>query len=238
MTATPAPALSKAARALLRSVLDQAAAIGLLGRGSLDRHIDHALHMAGALKGAVDGDVGAVLDLGSGGGIPGIVVGVALAPTAVALLDTGERRCTFLRVAAAELGELANLSVLEGRAESLARDPLHAGHYDAVTARSFGRPAVTAECATGFLRIGGVLVASEPPVDAGTGADVGMAAGAGVGVGAGVGGRWDPAALLLLGLAEEAAITEPVRLAILRKAAQQATRYPRRPGIPAKRPLW
>ena len=59
----------------------------------------------------------------------------------------------------------ANGTVLTGRVEETARNPDLVEAFDLVTARSFGPPAVTAECGAQFMRIGGVMIVSEPPDD-------------------------------------------------------------------------
>ena len=70
------------------------------------------------------------------------------------LLEARQRACRFLREAVESLG-LAGVVVVEARAEEAARRADLREAFDAVVARSFGPPAVTAECAVGFLRPGG-----------------------------------------------------------------------------------
>ena len=95
--------------------------------------------------------------------MPGLVVAGALPRTTVALLDASERRTDFLRRAVGRLGLFPRVTVVTARAETAGRDPAWRGTFDAVVARSFGEPAVTAEAAAPFLRVGGQLVVSEPP---------------------------------------------------------------------------
>lgn len=207
-------------RRRVQELLQRSAQLGWLGPGALSAHIDHALAVAAAVREVADVSRG-VLDLGSGGGVPGIVVAVALAPAPVTMLDGAARRCSFLRAAAGELADIASVEVAEGRAEDLARRAGLCGRFGAVTARSFGRPAVTAECATGFLPIGGWLVVSEPPETAETAL------------------RWDRIGLAKLGFGEvRQTAALGTRLALIPKEAAGAGRYPRRAGVPAKRALW
>jgi 16S rRNA (guanine527-N7)-methyltransferase len=103
------------------------------------------------------------LDLGSGGGVPGLVIAAARPNVELVLLDASERRTDWLRRAVIRLGWADRVRVVTARAEELARDGAWRGSQDAVVARSFAPPLVTAECAAGFLRVGGVLVVSEPP---------------------------------------------------------------------------
>src|SRR5206468_8873657 len=110
---------------------------------------------------------GRVLRLGRGGGIPGRGVATHRPELKLTLLEASERACRFLREAVVEHG-WNDVTVIEARPEEAARRSDLRETYDAVVARSFGPPPVTAECAVGFLRPGGQLVVSEPPDDGGT----------------------------------------------------------------------
>jgi 16S rRNA (guanine527-N7)-methyltransferase len=143
----------------LVEALRQAAALGYLGPGPVAPHIVHARRFLEVLRPA-----GRLVDLGSGGGVPGLVLAAALADTDVVLLDAGVSRTDFLRRVVARLGWAERVTVVTGRAEEVGRDPAWRGSADAVVARSFGDPAVTAEGAAPLLRVGGQLVVSEPPV--------------------------------------------------------------------------
>jgi 16S rRNA (guanine527-N7)-methyltransferase len=79
------------------------------------------------------------------------------------LVEANGRRARFLRGAARSLGMDGRVSVREERAEVLGRDAGERGSHDAVVARGFGPPGVTAECAAPFLAVGGRLLTSEPP---------------------------------------------------------------------------
>lgn len=176
---------------------------------------------------------GRVLDLGSGGGVPGLVLADDHPTLCLVLLDSAERRCRFLREAAADLDLGDRVEVVEERAETAARDPARRGAVDVVVARSFGSPAVTAECAVGFLRLGGHLVVSEPP-----GWEVSAEKlASGVSPETSVGSsRWPAEALADLGLGPaEACVAGGFHFACLEKVRMDG-RWPRRIGIPAKRP--
>lgn len=191
--------------------LERSRALGFLGPGPVEEHVHHA----GGFLAALEGVTGQVIDLGSGGGVPGLVVGLARPDLTLVLIDAMAKRCTFLAEAATVLG-LARTTVVVGRAEALGRGPLR-NSAAAVLARSFGPPAVTAECAAPFLRVGGRLVVSEPPdaID-----------------------RWpeDGLALLGLGLGERSVTTPIIQQLIQTRRCPVA--YPRRDGRPAKRPLF
>jgi 16S rRNA (guanine527-N7)-methyltransferase len=98
-----------------------------------------------------------IADLGSGAGLPGLVLAAALPNARIDLIESIERKCAFLRDAIARMG-LSNAAVVCRRSEEWARG---AGReaYDAVAARSVGRLAALAELASPLLREGGALVA-------------------------------------------------------------------------------
>jgi 16S rRNA (guanine527-N7)-methyltransferase len=156
-----------------------------------------------------------VLDLGSGGGLPGLVLAEDDPGRRLVLLDSATRRCRFLRQAIGVLGLEGRAEVVEERAETAARHPTLREASDAVMARAFGPPAVTAECAVGFLRLGGSLVVSEPPE-----ASV----------------RWPPEALDDLGLAPAVDCGTGAFSFVRLEKTRTDDRWPRRVGIPAKRP--
>jgi 16S rRNA (guanine527-N7)-methyltransferase len=243
----------------LAAVLVEARDLGFLGPGSIERHIEHARGFATAVAEAgVTGDPGEVLDLGSGGGLPGLVL-AALWPTShLTLLDAGTRRAEFLRRAVDACGLEGRVRVLHCRAEEAGRVPAERGAYDVVVARSFGPPAVTAECAAPFLAVGGLLVTSEPPAP-----DAGLETGAGDGPGQGVAGpaapagdaasaggsgheappgegegRWPAEGLALLGMVVWGAVRREFGYQVICQETAVADRFPRRVGVPAKRPLF
>jgi len=158
------------------------------------------------------------IDLGSGGGVPALVL-LELWPSAEAVLvEAARRRSAFLSGALAQLGWEGRARVVEARAEEVGRDPEYRGAVGLVTARSFAAPGVTAECAAPLLRPGGRLVVSEPPaaVD-----------------------RWPAAGLQALGMEAEAELeVAGFHFRLLRQAAVCPDRYPRRTGVPGRRPLF
>jgi 16S rRNA (guanine527-N7)-methyltransferase len=145
----------------LWGVLEEAARLGFLGSGDVDAAIEHARGFADALR-PVDGRI---VDLGSGAGLPGLVLAVEDPDLRVALVDASERRSDVLRRAVGRLGLTERVEVVCERAEVLGRSPAWRSQAAAVVARSFGPPALLAECAAPLLRLGGQLVVSEPPTD-------------------------------------------------------------------------
>jgi 16S rRNA (guanine527-N7)-methyltransferase len=189
----------------------------MLGPGSVEVHLDHAEGMAAA----ADGDFrGRFLDLGSGAGVPGVIL-LALWPVATGvLLDARRRRCSFLEAVVNDLGLSDRASVACGRAEELARRQDFRGAFDLVVARSFGAPATTAECAVGFLGAGGRLVVSEPPGEPDP-------------------KRWSAAGLGELGLlGPDVRRAEGAGIALFTAGGPPGERWPRRVGVPGRRPLW
>ena len=203
---------------MLVEVLDEARSRGYLGPEPVARHVEHSLSLADAI-GPFDGTF---LDLGSGGGVPGLVLAMRWREAHGVLLESQHRRCEFLERAIARLGFVERAVVRCGRAEQLARDPELRGTVDLVVARSFGRPAVTAECAVGFLRGGGRLVVSDPP--AGT-TDVST--------------RWPPAGLAQFGLSAAVPVrSKDAGAVVMTTEGPPDDRWPRREGRPTKSPHW
>jgi len=197
---------------LLCEVLLEAKRHGFLGPGDVQ---DHLRHSAGFARwvGAPDHAV----DLGSGGGVPGLALAVLWPASTWTLLDSSERRTEHLRRAVSRLGLRDRVTVVTERAETFARGSAR-GEYDLVVARSFGPPAVTAECAAPLLHVGGRLVVAEPP-----GGDP---------------ARWPQSGLDHLGLRPVASVSSPIALQVLELAGTMPDAYPRRVGVPAKRPLF
>ena len=96
------------------------------------------------------------LDLGTGGGLPGVVLAVLHPTVAVTLLDARQKKIRALEHFVAELG-LAQVTAVVGRAEQLARVSIHRGRYDGVTCRAVDRLVTSVELARGFVRDGGVI---------------------------------------------------------------------------------
>lgn len=191
---------------------------GVLGPDAIDDLIAHSLGFAVAL-----GDLppsAAVVDLGSGGGLPGLVLAATAWPQAqLTLVDASQRRCTYLELEVVALGLGDRVVVRWGRAEEVGRDPGLRGSADVVVSRSFGPPAVTAECAAPLLRSGGLAVVSEPPGSRGE--------------------RWPSAGLARAGLALDALVDHlGSTYARLRQVAPCPDILPRRPGLPERRPLF
>lgn len=132
---------------------------GGIGTTDLDAAIRHAERFVAALPAVVDG----LADLGSGGGLPGLVIAVRRPDVRVVLVERRTARADLLRRAVAALGLGDRVAVHGEDVRTLAA--ARPASFDVVTARSFGAPRVTARWAAVLLRPGGVLLVSEPPMD-------------------------------------------------------------------------
>ena len=125
---------------------------GLLGPHEVPRLWDRHLLNCAVVAELIEPRRATLLDIGSGAGLPGLVLAMVLPETAVTLLEPMERRCRFLTEAVTELG-LANVFVLRGRAEDVTV------RADVVTARAVAPLPRLAELAMGVVRPGGMVLA-------------------------------------------------------------------------------
>lgn len=198
----------------LIAVLERAQAEGFLGPGPVTDHITHAQALARLLPRPTR-----FLDLGTGAGVPGLILATEWPDASGVLLDRRERSGTFLGDAVEELGLAHRLEIRVEAAEDAARSDELRGTLDLVVARGFGPPAVTAECARGFLKPDATLAVTEPPEDESN--------------------RWPTDHLAELGFSSAGIVSEgATTAAILKAVGEPDDRWPRRQGIPAKRPLW
>jgi 16S rRNA (guanine527-N7)-methyltransferase len=213
----------------LETVLAEARRRSLTGNASFSAQRAHSEGFLRALS--LEAFDGPVLELGTGGGLPGLVLAAEVPELELVLVDSARRSVVFLRWAIEELEISARVEVVDARAEDLGRDEKWRGSLAAVIARSFGPPAVTAECAAPLLRVGGRLVVSEPPADKPRAVD-------GAGDAPPPAERWPVEGCARLGLLPESGLREAFGFAILRQASPCPDRFPRRPGIPSKRLLF
>lgn len=100
-----------------------------------------------------------ILDLGSGGGYPGIVLAAALPAARVVLVDSVAKKVRFLRTVVAATRMDRRVEAVAARAEALALDPAHRERHDVVVARAVGSLADLVELSMPLLKVGGRLVA-------------------------------------------------------------------------------
>lgn len=113
------------------------------------RHLPESLAFARSLPGP-----GRVLDIGSGGGLPGVVIALARPDLEVHLMDATGKKAEFLAEVTARLG--LDVTVHHGRAETLALSPL-AGSFDVVTARAVAPLARLVPWCAPYLKVGGTM---------------------------------------------------------------------------------
>jgi 16S rRNA (guanine527-N7)-methyltransferase len=187
----------------------------------VDDQIEHALGFVWTIEAESDGSLGSVVDLGTGGGLPGLVLIACWPESRFLLIDSSQRRTEFLAEEIDRSGETDRVSVVRARAEEAGRADEFRERTDVVVARSFGAPGTTAECASPLVAVGGQAVVSEPPA-------------------AGSGDRWPDHGLAQLGLerAGRYRFLDRFGYQVLDKVEACDERYPRRVGVPAKRPLF
>ncbi|HEX9376120.1 MAG TPA: 16S rRNA (guanine(527)-N(7))-methyltransferase RsmG [Actinomycetota bacterium] len=131
---------------------ERAVPFGMVALGDADRLLErHVLDCIRAVPPLRRVEAGTVADLGSGAGLPGLVVAVAMPAVSVILAESRSRRAAFLEMAALEL-ELRNVAIHAGRVEALS------GPFDACTARAFAPPGRAWAVARALLRPGGRLL--------------------------------------------------------------------------------
>lgn len=202
-------------------------AAGLTSVSELDeierRHIGESLVLLAALE-ALGVFASPAIDIGAGGGLPGIPIKIARPELRLTLLEATAKKAAFLRLAVERLG-LSGVSVVKSRAEEAAHDPAHREAYSLALARAVAPLPVLVELALPFLRVGGVLASPK-----GTRAREEIQA-------------------ARHALSECGGEVTDVRklelpwggatptLVVVHKVSPTPDKYPRRPGLPAKHPL-
>ena len=161
------------------------------------------------------------IDVGSGGGFPGVPLKLAFPGMRGTLLDSTAKKTAFLAHACEELEDM---SVRTGRAETLAHENGLRESFDIAFARAVAEVAALAELTLPFVRVGGLVVLHKK-------ADITDELGRAEYAIETLGGNLrDVLPVTLSGLEDRA-------LVVLEKRRPTPTRYPRRPGMPVKRPL-
>lgn len=198
----------------LLAVLRESRDLGFLGPGPVEAHIAHAR----AYLSLLPDRPATAMDLGTGGGIPGLALALWRPDLHWVLVDAMAKRVAFVQRSVAALG-LA-VEVLETRLEVLALDGRRRDAADVVVARSLAAPGVAAEYAAPLLKVGGRALIAEPP---GGNLD-----------------RWSTAGLARLGMrrGDTVPFEENATLQILEQVDECPAQFPRRVGVAAKRPLF
>jgi 16S rRNA (guanine527-N7)-methyltransferase len=181
------------------------------------RHVLDALTLLPLLGELPEG--AKIIDVGSGGGLPGLPLAIAMPGAAFTLLEATGKKAAFLREAARVLG-LSNVRVVQGRAESAGQDHReHREAYDGVVSRAVGRVAMLAELTVPFMRPGGLTLLIK-----GQKADEEIAEAA--------------RAFEMLLCTHAGTVDTPTgRVVVLTKHSRTPRDYPRRDGEPKRMPL-
>ena len=188
---------------------------GLVGRPN-QALIDDSLVLIDHL-----GDAASLVDVGSGAGLPGLPIKIARPDLRVTLIESDQAKAAFLVHACAALG-LEQVEVVARRAEDAGHDPRLREAFDVAVARALAPMPVLVELCLPLVRIGGRLLAQKTA-------------------------REDPAkasrAIQLLGgaLSEVVAAPSAARslgtIVVIDKVRPTPAQYPRRPGVPNRKPL-
>ena len=166
----------------------------------------------------------AVIDVGSGAGLPGIPLKIAFPAVRLTLLEATAKKAVFLRHIVAELG-LDGVEIVAGRAEEIAHQPRYREKFDLVLSRAVAALPTLVELALPFTAVGGSFIAQKKgAID-----DEISRAGRAISL---LGGRLREVKEIKL-----SSLPDGRRLIVIDKRSPTPEQYPRRPGIPAKRPL-
>jgi 16S rRNA (guanine527-N7)-methyltransferase len=187
-----------------------------------DPHAGVDVHVADSLSGLhLLPDTGTVADLGSGAGLPGLVIAAARPPLRVMLVETVRRKTEFIAGAAEAMG-LGNAEAVWSRAEEW-----RTGHEacEVVTCRALAALGVLCEYAAPLLRIGGRMIAWKGEVEPAEARDAAAAA--------------DVLGLRLVAREEVQPFpgSRQRTLWVYEKTRETPPQYPRRPGMATKRPI-
>ena len=163
-----------------------------------------------------------LIDVGTGSGFPGLALAIARPDCRVTLLEAMQKRCQFLQAVCDELG-LANVRVIQNRAEIAGQDAAHREQYDRAAARAVAPLNVLCEYLLPFVRPGGMALCWKGPAAEEELPDGAFAANA-------LGGEMGE--IVELFCRDTRHVIVPVK-----KVAKTLPQYPRKNGIPAKRPL-
>lgn len=167
------------------------------------------------------GSAATLVDVGSGGGLPGLPLKILIPALEVTLVEADGRKAAFLTQACARLG-LDGVRVVDRRAEDAGRDPALRESFDVAVARALAPMPVLTELCLPFVRVGGRLLAQKTRDE-----DV----------------RAADRAISLLGGGRLRVETAPsaVRrsgvIVVVEKMSPTPEAYPRRAGVPSRRPL-
>lgn len=192
--------------------------------GVLVRHFLDSLSCLKALPRAELGAGARVIDVGTGAGFPGLPLKIVCSGMRLTLLEATRKKVTFLEHLVRVL-ELKEIEVVHGRAEEVGRSTAHRERYDWALARAVAEMPTLAEYLLPLVRVGGAALAQKGEDAAAEvhGADVSIAR---------LGGR-----VRQLVPVELRGLAETRYLVVVDKVAATSEKYPRRSGVPRRRPL-
>ena len=167
------------------------------------------------------GDARTLVDVGSGGGLPGLPLKISRPDLTVTLIESDQAKAAFLVRACADLG-LRGVEIVPRRAEDAGRDPRYRDEFDVAVVRALAPLPVLVELCLPFVKVGGRLLAQKTRAE-----DPSAAA----------------RAIELLGgeLEDVRDAPSPIRadgtIVVVQKLTRTPDAYPRRAGVPARRPL-
>jgi len=164
-----------------------------------------------------------LMDVGTGAGFPGIPLKITLPEMRLALLESVGKKTAFL-IHVADTLRLSGVDIVKGRAEEVAQRTEYRERFEVATGRAVGKLATLAELTLPFCRVGGLAIA---PKKGDIGNELDRATRA-IEI---LGGRLK--AVLEVSIAG----LEDHRLVVMEKVSKTPVQYPRRAGMPAKRPL-
>jgi len=165
-----------------------------------------------------------IIDIGTGAGFPGLPLKILLVQSRLVLLDSTAKKAAFLRHISQKL-ELSNVEIVTGRAEEIAHLPSYRQQFDLVVSRAVASLSSVVELALPFCQIGGKFVAQKKGEIS---QEINKASKA-INV---LGGRLHQVKGIEL---EE--LGDERYLVIIDKIYPTPEKYPRRPGIPKRRPI-
>lgn len=199
----------------------------VIGTKDVDRVLlDHVLDSLSCLLFPPLVRAARVSDVGSGGGLPGLPLAVALPGASFTLMEATGKKAAFLQYAAERL-DLPGVEVVNARVEEAVREPRRRATHDVCTVRAVASLPVLAEYCLPLLKVGGYMVAMKGYVSEEEYADGERAARL-------LGGG--PLQTIEVPLSPEME-QKTRRLVLLEKTAETPDVYPRRVGVPAKNPL-
>lgn len=191
---------------------------------SFSRHVLDSLALLPAMEAHLGVKHARLVDVGCGPGLPGLVLAVARPEWNFTLMDAQAKRIAFVQEAAHHL-QLNNTRAIQARAESFAREEEHREAYDAAVARAVADTRVLAELCLPLVRVGGFVFAAkgvEPHEEIESARDAVDLLGGQVKEVVDVDSRYEQGARTVV---------------IIDKVRPTPEKYPRREGIPNKRPL-